>query len=654
MAELTLDQRRAMALAAARVRAQESEAAPSTQRGLANQYANEDVGQMGAIMRGLGGAKASFDRAAMGLKGVFTDLTPEDKALLEQGRAFEKEGGPAATVGSIGADVAMSAAPGGMVTKAVKGAPLLARTLAELGYGAGYGALTSPEDRTGGAAGGAIGTGVGMGVNRLVGGAIKPFVSKEAQALADQGIQATPGQAIGGMVNQAEQKLKSLPLVGDVIRNARNRSVNEFNEKAIQTAVPDNIGYGDEALTAARETLGRKYDSILEKLPKISLEREPIMNTALGAANDASLGLSKDSKSYIMDYVNRHMLSRGQNMTGDVAKRVESDLLNVIQSKRGSQDGEQRAIGEALSKIHETWRDSLASAAEAVNPGAGSALLENNRAWRAFVALDRAGAYRGNQNVAANDIAGRFTPNSLRRSIEASDTSQFNNATRGMDYRTTKPQTATPAAATAEPSGYVRPGTGPIIPEYAELGVSQPRLGYDLPQIGRNGPVLAPDDIRTKSITDWLRMRMGGQQAGAAAADATQAAPQMAKPSVSGEAPFNKLSRLTRQAEKVLGDNVPDSGTATRLMMGAGALGAGSAAGMDMGDTAMGAALTLPFYSRTGSKFLMQGLEPAYKSAVQALTLRGVPTQAVDDVLRKYGPEGVIGLARGYGVNQAN
>ena len=61
--------------------------------------------------------------------------------------------------------------------------------------------------------------------------------------------------------------------------------------------------------------------------------------------------------------------------------------------------------------------------------------------------------------------------------------------------------------------------------------------------------------------------------------------------------------------------------------------------------------MALPFYTRTGSKFLMQGLEPVYEAAVKQLSLRGVPTQAIDEALRKYGPQGVISLARGIGVN---
>lgn len=520
----------------------------------ADKYAGQDVNQMGTVMRALGGAKGAWDRAAMGLKGVFTDLTPEDKALLEQGRAFENKAGAPATIGSIGADVAMSAAPGGLVTKAVSKAPLLARTLAEIGYGAGYGALTNPEDRTAGAVGGGAGTAVGMGVNRLIGGAIRPLVSKDAQALMDQGIQPTLGQAMGGAVNQAEQKLKSLPFAGDLIRNARGRAVNEFNEKAIQVSNPASKGFGDEALTATREALGDKFDDVLRSIPQLNLNTGSVKQFAATAVTDPALNLANKSQQKVLAYVQKNLLDRSGSMNGETAQRIGSDALKAAQRWKYSTNSEEQAMGEALERITNEWRDSLVKAAGAKGPQ----LREAQEAWRAFIPVDRAGSYRGNQNIASNEVPGRFTPNSLRRSIEASDQSQFNNATRAM-------------------SG--------------------------------------------------------------------------------GTSPFQRLNTLTRQGERVLGDSVPDSGTAGRLGMMeifkyGGAAGAGGAAAYADPGTALGtAALLAAPYSRTGSKFLMQGLQPAYEAAVKQLTLRGVPTQAIDEALRKYGPQGVISLARGVGVN---
>ena len=81
----------------------------------ANVYAGDNVKDMGSVMRGLGGAKVAWDRAAMGLKEIFTDLTPEDQALLDQGKAFMNQGGTAATVGGVAGERArfahLAAAP---------------------------------------------------------------------------------------------------------------------------------------------------------------------------------------------------------------------------------------------------------------------------------------------------------------------------------------------------------------------------------------------------------------------------------------------------------------------------------------------------------------------------------------------------------------
>ena len=89
-------------------------------RALASSYAGQDVGQMGTLMRGLGGAKVALDRAALGLKGLVTDLSPEDKALLEQGKASVNQGGTATNVGNIAGDVAIGAVPGSWPSSVVR------------------------------------------------------------------------------------------------------------------------------------------------------------------------------------------------------------------------------------------------------------------------------------------------------------------------------------------------------------------------------------------------------------------------------------------------------------------------------------------------------------------------------------------------------
>lgn len=520
--------------------------AVQTTKQKADKYAGEDVGSMGSVMRGLGGAKAAWDRAALGLKGLVTDLTPEDKALLEQGKAFTQEGGTAATVGSIGADVAMSAAPASRVMQAanlVKSAPVLARTLATMGFGTGYGALTNPEDRAQGAKEGAIGTAIGMGASRALGGLLKPVMTDDAAALVQRGIVPTPGQAVGGVTNTVEQKLQSVPFMGDLIRRGRERAVNEFNEKAIQTAVPGAKGFGDEALTGAREAIGNQYKAALSGLKNIQVDAAKVATTAATAVDDASLALSDASKKRVMDYVQKNLVDRSQNIDGETAKRIESDLAKVVaRYKGGTSTGEEKAMGEALDQVLDQWRTSLSAAAQSASKGGGNALREADQAWRTFIPLDKAASSAGAQGA---ETAGRFTPKMLRRAIEASDKSQFNNATRSM----------------------------------------------------RNGGT-----------------------------------------------PFDDLNQLTRQGESVLSNTVPDSGTAGRAATALTAAGAGAGlAGGYAVPLAAGTAGAAAAYSRPGSQFLLQGLEPAYKT----LMLRGYVPAQLDRIIKEYGPEALIAAARG-------
>ena len=403
-------------------------------RTLASMYAGQPIEQMGAMGRGLGGAKAAWDRAAMGLKGLVTDLTPEDKALLEQGKAFSKEGGTAATVGGIGADVVISApvALRGLqaVNAATKALPLVgqatARGAAELGIGAGYGALTSPEDRKQGAKEGATGAAIGMGINRAIGGVMNPIIRPEARALMQQGIVPTPGQAAGGAASAIEQKLTSVPVVGDIINHARNRSINEFNEAALRTAVPGANGFGDEAVLAARKSVGDMYDQALAGLPSITVQRQPIRLAAVNAVDDPALALSTQSKKRVLDYVKQNLLMRGPQIDGQTAKRIESDLGAAAQRFMTSSVGEERAMGLALKAVHEQWRNSLTQAAMTTPQGA--MLRQADAAWRAMQPIDLAASRAVSQN--SGEAVGRYTPRVLRRAFESLDKSKNNVASR--------------------------------------------------------------------------------------------------------------------------------------------------------------------------------------------------------------------------------
>lgn len=223
----------------------------------ANAYAGQDVTQMGAVMRGLGGAKAAFDKAAMGLKGMFTELTPEDKALLEQGKAFVEQGGTAATVGDIGAEALMMAAPALRGQQAIMaGAKMLPRAAQFIGGRLPSAALASgatsaafaPEDRTGafygGAAGGAIGEGAGRVLSKALGGVVSEKVTPAARELMDQGANVPMWKAVddttrsGRVLRNAAERAKVLPVAGDMIRGQERAAIESWNRVLMREATP--------------------------------------------------------------------------------------------------------------------------------------------------------------------------------------------------------------------------------------------------------------------------------------------------------------------------------------------------------------------------------------------------------------------------------
>jgi len=101
---------------------------------------------------------------------------------------------------------------------------------------------------------------------------VKQGISKESELLQKAGVRLTPGQALGGMAKSAEDKMISLPLMGDAIRYSRRMGINEFNKAAYDRALAP-IGkegfagsVGPEGMTYVRKTLGQAYDDLLPNL----------------------------------------------------------------------------------------------------------------------------------------------------------------------------------------------------------------------------------------------------------------------------------------------------------------------------------------------------------------------------------------------------
>lgn len=330
----------------------------------ANAYAGQDVSQMGSVMRGLGGAKAAWDRAALGLKGMFTDLTPEDKALLDQGKAFTKEGGTAATVGDIGADALMMAAPALRGQQAIMaGAKMLPKAAqfiggrlpsAALASGATSAAL-APEDRTGafygGAAGGALGEAAGRVLTKALGGVVSDRVTPAARELMDQGANVPMWKAVddttrpGRVLRNAAERAKVLPVAGDMIRGQERAAIESWNRVLVREATPPL-----PVLDDAGRVLRFEYDKPVTAVGSDGLqELSKRFNDAYGAlyggrgvpVDDTFVsqlrGIVRDAKAYL------------PGVADDVAGAVRKaeDTLMGLTSPTGTRQGGQ-TVGKGI------------------------------------------------------------------------------------------------------------------------------------------------------------------------------------------------------------------------------------------------------------------------------------------------------------------
>jgi hypothetical protein len=316
------------------------------------------------------------------------------------------------------------------------------RALAEAGLNvagqAGMSAALAPEDRGTAALLGGAGGVLGAGLQRAMGGLVKPVTTPGATEMMRRGIQVTPGQAMGGAALDIEKKLTSVPLAGSLIRNAHERVGQDYFKnvagdlvsdlpQGVQTAVKGAKG-GTATMIAMRSAIGDQYDNALGSVAHVPIDATDLLQKAVGAVNKTAM--NEASKEQVLKYVSNNVLDRvpgaspgaAQNLSGEAAKAIESDLAAQAAKYRTSSTAEERNIGEALSAVHMAFRDALNTGVDAVNPGAAAVLRKADQAWRAFLPLDRASATMG-----ALTAGGTPQPRALMNALKALDKSQNSN-----------------------------------------------------------------------------------------------------------------------------------------------------------------------------------------------------------------------------------
>ena len=345
-------------------------------------------------------AEYQAKRAAAGESGfdgwrtIGNIISPANKAI------------PVASAGSLGARIAVGAAGG------AGSAALSPVTSGD------YWSSKGDQVMTGAAFGGATPV-IAAGVSRIVSpkASTNPAIAK----LRSEGITPTAGQILGGGAARTEEKLSSLPIVGDAITGAKARSVTQLNRAAANRALapvgaqlPEGM-VGRDAVEFVGDTLGKKYDELLPGLTvKADKQFADNISNLSGMLRNGSLD-PKYSAGFDR-FMNTNVLNKfkGQNsLTGQTVKQIESDLGQTIARYGKSQDPDAQLYADALREVQSSLRELVARS----NPKAATELKAINTGYANFKRLERAAA-----GVGAED--GVFSPAQLQSAVKALDRSK--------------------------------------------------------------------------------------------------------------------------------------------------------------------------------------------------------------------------------------
>ena len=414
---------------------------------------SEEVAEMregGSLERFGRGAGSSLENIGYGLKGLVTDLSPEDKRELAVNKAFlegEKgEGIRAENLGAFATDVASFVVPGGAAIKAARGiplamklaskAPVLAPLAGEAALGAGLSAAYAPEDRGTAAAfggvGGAAGYGIGRGVSRLAGGLVKP--SAQAKALQGKGVEdLTIGQAAdqgtlgGGMIRRFEESFQNVPIAGRAISKARERANDSFGKVAINRAVPPGgkplEGPSREAFKSLKNDFDNAYKVLDDvELPALDLNRY-LNKEVSDIINDPAKEMSKAARKDIEEFLSEQFYKKFSNkdfngnakpfesINGKTFKKFDSDLSSRIRTLMNMQFRNADEAGKLKSYL-EIDKSITNFRNNNISDDIAKQLKETDAAYANFKTLERASAYIG-------ATEGKFTPAQLKKAVAA-------------------------------------------------------------------------------------------------------------------------------------------------------------------------------------------------------------------------------------------
>lgn len=250
---------------------------------------------------------------------------------------------------------------------------------------------------------------------------ISPNVAPEVKTLMNEGITPTPGQILGGGAKRFEEGLSSVPVVGDFIKNAQLRAVEDLNKVAFDRALkpigkelPKDVT-GREAIKFTSDTLGDAYEQLL---PKMTVKADTAFNTELSNLKQAvdSGAIDQASKNFFNKWVDTNIANKfqGQNaITGETLKGIQRDLQTKINELSLSTSNDERVIAGALKEAQDQFRQLVTRS----NPQNAAELKAIDTGYANFKRIQNAAGKVGAEE-------GVFSPAQLQNAVRAADKSK--------------------------------------------------------------------------------------------------------------------------------------------------------------------------------------------------------------------------------------
>lgn len=249
--------------------------------------------------------------------------------------------------------------------------------------------------------------------------AVSPRASTnpDLQLLKEVGVKPTVGQSLGGRWNAAEEKLQSLPIMGDMITNARKNALEQFNRAAINRAA-GKVGaqvddVGQSGVKRAGDAISQAYDDALSSLKVVKFDGQfqQDIGQLRGMAQALTPDMSRKFTKAMRDVLGGRT-SPANGMTAETMKKVDSELGQMASRYGRSSVASEQELGDALKQLQALLREQVARN----SPEASKAVKAADAGWANLVRVEGAAK-------AAKNADGVFTPAQLNMAIQNADNS---------------------------------------------------------------------------------------------------------------------------------------------------------------------------------------------------------------------------------------